>query len=107
MPAKRTSTSKRNTATKRTELPINEIALEAQRRLGYDPRITRYVTNENELRDIRSDQRHFTAQNPIMINEIEIKGYKLKEIGCLADEDKRVNVRIIHLTKVQPESVAD
>lgn len=106
MPAKRkTSTRKVTTRSPRSskEVPLNEIALEAQRELGWDPRITDYfLSDDNKLKAITDKtNKMFTVQHADLTKELRSNGFVLRELGALADEKTLVNRRIVKLTRIQ------
>lgn len=90
------------------DVPINEIALEAQRLLGWDSRITRYVpfeedVNETELNKIMRNTDLFTVQHSTLIGHTIIEGYEVREVGALTDEKTKTLIRIVKVTKAKTE----
>lgn len=89
------------------DVSINEIGLECKRLLGWDPRITEYIIDPKELKAITDgDRGPYTVQHVGLVNQIDLLGYHLREIGALAD-NKGVNHRIVELTKLVSEPVAE
>lgn len=106
MPTKRkTSSRKVTTRSPRSskEVPLNEIAIEAQRLAGWDPRITDYfLADDPKLKAITGkENKMFTVQHAEQTKEVISNGFLLRELGALADETTRVNRRIVKLTRIQ------
>lgn len=89
MPAKKRSAAQSSAM---TDLPRL-----AQQTLGWDPRITVYVTEEKKIKEIREDKL-FTPQHAEFTKDHIISGFILREIGALAHETTRMNRRIVQVT---------
>lgn len=99
MPTKRKSTT--TTKARPRSAPLEKIKSEAWRLLGWDPRVTRYVTSEKELAEITDkNNKLFTIQHSGLTKRAVIDGFEVSEVGALGDEVTFVNTRIVKVTPV-------